>query len=299
MNLRFTAIFRRVVTQPLEAAVAFLFYVFFRLLPLDWASVIGGFLGRTLGPILPASRRARRNLAMAFPDKPDAERATILSAMWDNLGRVAGEVPHLARLKVYEAASRVDVRGAEALDAIRDAGKPVMMFGGHFANWEILPYVVAQRGVALDFAYRQANNPYVERLYQAIRKPAGGGLVPKGAAGARQMLKAIDAGRSLGFLIDQKMNDGIAVPFFGCDAMTATAMADFALRCASPVVPVMVERLAGAHFRVTVCPPLEVALSGERHVDVAAIMTAVNATLEDWIRARPAQWLWLHNRWPE
>jgi KDO2-lipid IV(A) lauroyltransferase len=28
-------------------------------------------------------------------------------------------------------------------------------------------------------------------------------------------------------------------------------------------------------------------------------MTEVNALLESWIRERPAQWLWLHRRWPE
>jgi KDO2-lipid IV(A) lauroyltransferase len=29
------------------------------------------------------------------------------------------------------------------------------------------------------------------------------------------------------------------------------------------------------------------------------MMLAVNQQLEDWIRDRPGQWLWLHNRWPD
>ena len=28
-------------------------------------------------------------------------------------------------------------------------------------------------------------------------------------------------------------------------------------------------------------------------------LQGVNAMIEDWIRARPEQWLWLHRRWPE
>ena len=38
---------------------------------------------------------------------------------------------------------------------------------------------------------------------------------------------------------------------------------------------------------------------GDRAADTLALMTAINARLESWIRERPDQWLWLHNRWPE
>ena len=55
-------------------------------------------------------------------------------------------------------------------------------------------------------------------------------------------------------LVDQKMNDGIAVPFFGRDAMTAPALAQIALKFRCPVVPAKVERIKGARFRIIVYP---------------------------------------------
>ena len=61
---------------------------------------------------------------------------------------------------------------------------------------------------------------------------------------------------------------------------------------------VRVERLGGAHFRVTCYPPLEKPDSGDRQADIVALMGMVNATLGDWVRERPEQWLWIHNRWP-
>ena len=39
--------------------------------------------------------------------------------------------------------------------------------------------------------------------------------------------------------------------------------------------------------------------SGDHDADVAAIMAAVKARLEEWIRARPEHWAWLHRRWPD
>jgi KDO2-lipid IV(A) lauroyltransferase len=65
------------------------------------------------------------------------------------------------------------------------------------------------------------------------------------------------------------------------------------------VLPVQVERLGGARFRLTVHPPLAIARTGNLAKDLRDTMAAANALLEDWIRQRPGQWLWLHRRWPD
>ena len=59
-----------------------------------------------------------------------------------------------------------------------------------------------------------------------------------------------------------------------------------------------IEMVGGARFRVTITPPEFVPDTGDREADVLAYMTRINALLESWIRERPEQWLWLHNRWP-
>jgi KDO2-lipid IV(A) lauroyltransferase len=100
-------------------------------------------------------------------------------------------------------------------------------------------------------------------------------------------------------LTDQKMNDGIPVPFFGRPAMTAPALAVLALRFDCVVLPARVERLGGAHFRLTVFPPLALPRSGDSHADAAALMAQVNAILESWVRDRPQEWFWVHRRWPD
>ena len=289
----------RYLFLPLEAAAALLVYSLMRVLSIDMASALGGWLGRTVGPHIPISARAVKNLSAAFPEKSPAEIATIVRAMWDNLGRVAAEYPHLGEINVYDPEGRVEVSGFEYADLLRDDGRGGIFFSGHIANWEILSLGATQRGVPLDRVYREANNRLVEWLYKHGRAAVEGALIPKGSAGARVLLRSLEDNRHIAMMVDQKMNDGIPVPFFGRDVMTAPALAELALRYDCPVVPARVERLKGAHFRLLVYPPLELVKTGDRRADVAANMAQVNAILEQWIRDTPEQWLWLHNRWPD
>jgi len=289
----------RYLFHPLEAAMALVVYSLMRVLSIDMASALGGWLGRTVGPHIPVSARAVKNLSAAFPEKSPAEIATIVRAMWDNLGRMAAEYPHLGEINVYDPEGRVEVSGFEYVDLLREDGRGGIFFSGHIANWEILSLGATQRGVPLDRVYREANNRLVEWLYQHGRAAVEGALIPKGSAGARVLLRSLEDNRHIAMMVDQKMNDGIPVPFFGRDVMTAPALAELALRYDCPVVPARVERLKGAYFRLLIYPPLELVKTGDRQADVAANMAQVNAILEQWIRDTPEQWLWLHNRWPD
>ncbi|MFP6734790.1 MAG: lauroyl acyltransferase [Rhodospirillales bacterium] len=281
-----------------EAAAAWLLYGLFALLPVDAASWLGGALGRLVGPHLGVTRNARRNLKRVFPEMQGAELERIISAMWDNLGRTAGEHPHLEKFDPYGAGSRVEVAGIEHMDALRDDGIAGIFFAGHLANWELPPLAGTKRGLVVHAVYRRANNPFFDTIVQKGRAVLGGDLFPKGSEGAKATLRALRRGDHMAMLVDQKMNDGISVPFLGLDAMTAPAVAQLAYRYECPLVPARVERLGGAHFRVTCYPPLEKPDSGDRQADIVALMGMVNATLGDWVRERPEQWLWIHNRWP-
>lgn len=47
----------------------------------------------------------------------------ILGDMWDNLGRVIGEFPHISKLDIYND-SRVQLEGIEQIDRIREGARP-------------------------------------------------------------------------------------------------------------------------------------------------------------------------------
>src|SRR5580704_1578383 len=282
----------------IEAWLAALLFGGFGLLPLDRASALGGALARAIGPRLGLTKRARLNLRRALPELDAAATDAIVRGMWDNLGRVAAEYPHLRKIKVFAGDGRVETRGLEHLDRALAAGRRVILFSGHLANWEIAALAGGQYGLDIAQIYRAANNPLVDRLVGRLRGDQGE-LIPKGAVASRRAVAALRRGGHLSLLVDQKMNDGIAVPFFGRSAMTAPALALFALHYDCDVLPVRIERTEGAHFRLTAYPPIALPDSGDRDAGVLALMTAVNGTLEAWIRERPEQWFWLHRRWPD
>lgn len=286
------------LSQRLEGIGARALFALVGLLPRALASAVGGRIARSIGPRLAITRRARRHLARAMPELSLDQQDRVLGDMWDNLGRVAFEYPHIARIRVYGPASPVEIIGVEHLDTAVAQGKPVILFSGHLANWEIGALAVVQRGLHLLQIYRAANNPVVEAMMVDFRKSIGVEAVPKGAKGGRRSATVIKSGGVMGLLVDQKMNDGIPVPFFGRDAWTAPALAKLALRYDAVVIPWRVERLPSSTFRLRVLPPLELADTGDGAVDVKRAMTQVNAVLEDWIRETPGQWFWLHRRWP-
>ncbi|MBT3536382.1 MAG: lysophospholipid acyltransferase family protein [Rhodospirillaceae bacterium] len=282
----------------LEYCLARCFWALLTALPIAAASNVGAALGTAIGLLPILARRVERNLILAMPDLKPRERAAIRAGVWRNLGRTIAELPHLPDFTLTDQpprAGQIQVIGTANLEGREGS----LLFGGHLANWELMYLVTAKLGRPMHVVYRAANNPLIDQWLWHVREGSSLGALAKGASAARGILAALNKGETVGMLVDQKMNDGIEVTFFGHPAMTAPALAQLALRRNLPVIPVRCERLGGAAFRVTIHEPMVYATGNDQTADITALMGQVNDLMEDWIRARPEQWLWPHNRWPK
>lgn len=272
--------------------------VLLRLLPTGWASALGGALFRAAGPLTGLHRLAERNTRIAFPELSPAERRRLLRDQWDNVGRTLFEFPLTDR--ITPATGRVEVVGRERFEALKDAGEGAVLVSGHFANWEVMAAVIADTGLPCRVTYRAANNPYFDRRIIETRARYGVKLfAPKGGGeGGRDVLETLKGGEAVSFLNDQKFNTGVEAPFFGAPARTAGGPTRLALRFGAKLHPMSVRRLPGARFRVTIHPPLELVVTGDRERDLQAGVTALNAFVEARVREAPAEWFWVHKRWP-
>ncbi len=280
-----------------EAGVFFAFMAMFRVIGLPLAARMGGWIGRNLLAHLPPDRVARANLLAALPDRTDAERDAIRMTMWDNLGRVVAEYPHLDKFKATGENPRITVSFPPGLTVEDLKGHAVLFLSAHLANWEMLPIAGEEMGINGAAVVRPPNNPYVADWVARQRSINGPDTLIAKHNAARQMLSQLRGEKVLYMLVDQKLREGIMVPFFGRDAPTTPAPAALALKFGARIILVANRRLPGSRFHVTVQPPLEFTPSGDETLDIAALTAAITLRIEEMVRADPGQWLWIHNRW--
>mgnify|MGYP003111574259 CR=1 FL=1 len=267
--------FARRLAWRLEVAAYDAITALARLFPIDAVSDFGAAALGRLGPMTSAHRVAVRNLQIAFPDLAPSEIDALAAEQWRQIGRTFAEFPIIDRIE------------------------PVVFVSGHLSNWEIMPAVIAHSGVVCHMTYRAANNPYFDKRIRDNRFRYGVRLfAPKGGDGARELLDALGRGESVALMNDQKFNGGVAAPFFGRLAHTAPGPSRLALRFDTVLQPMSVQRLDKARFRVIVHPPIKPLVTGDRAADIARSVERINTFMEERIAERPAEWFWVHKRWP-
>ncbi len=292
----------RIADESLAALVRGAFALVRALGP-DRASNLGGAGARLIAPLTPANRIARENIAAAFPEKSEAERAAILRESWDNLGRTACEYVHLGALWDHDPEDfnrgriLMDEATAERFLQLRDDGRSALFFAAHLANWELPAVAARMHGLDAASLYRTPNNRAIARDILAMRRDVMGELIPAGIAAPIRMMEVLDAGVHVGMLVDQRFGRGPKIRFLGRPATANPLVARLARRFDVPVHGTRAIRLPGNRFRLELTEAITLPRDARGQVDVDAATQAINDVVEGWIREHPGQWLWQHRRW--
>lgn len=262
-------------------------------LKIDHASNLMGFVFRKIGPYLSASKVARKNLSSCFPDMTKEMQDILICKIWDNIGRIAGEMTHWHRINESEFNERIEVLDNSNGEFFE--GRASLVLSAHYGNWEIYPQFFLRNKVRHSMVYRHANNPFVDRMIKHIRSKSGGTFIAKGVNGMRDIIYSIKEGKHIGMLVDQKINTGIMVPFFGRAAPTTPSPATLSLKFECPIFMTRVIRKNGARYIVEIDEPLRF----DKSTSHEEIMHQINKRLEEWIMEYPEQWFWVHKRWKQ
>lgn len=286
--------------RKLEYAAAWPFIKILGILPRSLSRDLAIFLSQVVYLLHGKLRRVgMRNLAMAFPEKSEAERKRILRGVFKSLGRELAELCQFPRYSLENVEQVVVYDGLENYEHAYARKKGVLFLTAHFGGWELSAFTHSLHGHWMYVVMRPMDNPYLDRLLQSYRTMHGNKTVNKDDF-VRGLLAAMKAGEVVGILMDTNMTppQGVFVDFFGIPACTASGLARIALRTDAAVVPTFtIWDESMGKYRLRFDPAMELVRTGNLEADITENTQRFTKVIEDYARRYPDQWLWVHRRW--
>jgi Kdo2-lipid IVA lauroyltransferase/acyltransferase len=284
----------------LQFAFVWCLLKFLGALPLPVSRFVAWRLAAILIWFLPSLRRtALFNLHLAFPDRTDARRKRILRRLVKRLGWMAAEFAHIPHFTRERMEQLVVLDGFENYAAAEQRGKGVIFFTGHTGAWEIMPVAFSLLHHPVYFLARAIANRRVDALIESYRCRTGNRPIEKNQS-ARAILRVLADGGSLGILADHNTmpEEAVFVDFFGVPAATTSGVARLALRTDCAVVPSYMywdDNLRKHRLRFQ--PAVKLIRTANEETDVRENTALFTKEIEEFVRAHPDQWLWMHKRW--
>lgn len=260
-------------------------------LPFEWQMAIGRNFGRLLSRIgKERSKITRRNLEICFPQMSDAERDELIRKNYESLGTAFVEIamaywgPSAKLHKIFT------INGEQHLWAAKQAGKGVLVVGGHMTSLELLLRLFSERWPSA-VLYKPNHNDFFE-MYSFNKRARY--CKPIGNKNLRAFLEHMKNGGFAIYLSDQDygMKNSTFAPFFGVQAATIKRPPEYIRYSGALVTPIIFGRKAdGSGYHVDVLPPQDYP-TGDEVQDA----TLLNQWVEQNIRLHPEQYLWQHRR---
>jgi KDO2-lipid IV(A) lauroyltransferase len=241
---------------------------------------------------------ARRNLEGAFPELDARQREAILRRSYRNLARTLMEAIWGARAGAGALLDRVAFDNPEVIEKYRAARQSVVLLTAHVCNWEWLLLAAGARfGVPIDAVYKPLRLKGADTFSRRMRSRFGGNPIAFENF-VFELLKRAGQARAYGLLADQtpvKRVPKYWTRFLNRDTAFFLGPERIARFLEAPVLYVEMLRTGLGRYRVRLHvlaePPFDAEDDGTR------IAQAYAKGLEATIRAHPADWLWLHNKW--
>jgi Kdo2-lipid IVA lauroyltransferase/acyltransferase len=270
------------------------------LLPRPAARFVAAKLAVVAYALRPRLRRvADFNLQIAFPEASEPERQRIVRGMIRQMGWLGSEFSQFPKYTRENIERIVVIDGAENFEEGKRRGKGVLFLTGHMSAWELSSFAHALYGHPLHFLVRPLANRRVDALVNRYRCLSGNEPIEKNRS-ARTILKILREGGTVGILADVNtiVEEGVFVDFFGVPASTTSGLARIALRTDAAVVPGFISwDEKQRKYRLRFEPAVQLSRTENEQADIRENTARFMRVIEDYIRAHPDQWLWVHKRW--
>tara|TARA_B100000674_G_C37906126_1_gene946224 strand:- start:158 stop:1018 length:861 start_codon:yes stop_codon:yes gene_type:complete len=274
--------------------IKFIFLIF-ELIGYRSSSNLGFIIGKFIGPIFRSKKSIVKNLKKANLDN-NLDLDKLANNILGNYGRIFAEYVYLKDFRNNSLNKYISIDGYKYLEEIKRSKKKVVFVSGHFNNFELMAMQIEKSGIDLAAIYRPLNNPYLNKTMEEIRiKYICKKQIKKGRAGTREIINNLNKGTAIALMIDQRVREGVKVPFFKHLATTTTIPAQLIKKYNCDLVPIYIERNKSNHFKMYVSEPIKIS----KTKNISEITGHLNKILEKMIRKNIDQWIWTHDRWKD
>lgn len=267
-------------------------------LPLAAALAVGRGAGFIMGSVLRIRRPdAYDAMKQSFPEKSDAEIQRILKDMYRNYGMSVVESLRMPHTDIETLKKRMVMVNTHYLDQVLSEGRGFLSVTAHTGHWEGMAALVSAYGYPLAIIVKALKPPALNDWVVASRVRFGTQVLERKGS-LRPAMRWLKSNQGVGFMLDQnaRKGQGVFVNFFGRPCCTTDGLAKMAIHTGVKVVPAFSFRKPDYTSEVIVGAPLTPPTDPTPE-NIQAFTQTCSDAVEDFIRAHPEQWIWIHRRW--
>ena len=272
------------------------------ILPLSWLPfsvlyVFSDFFFVVLYRVFGYRRRVvQANLRNSFPEKSEAELSQLEQLFYRHLCDVIVETLKTFSISEKEMRKRFVLRNPEVADTFYAQGRSVMLFGGHYNNWEWIAVGLKLHVRHMTYGlYKPLSNTFFDQKIRMSRGRFGMQLVPYKET--RSFLEHYQGEPAMTiFAIDQSPNSASRchwMTFLHQDTGVPFGLEKFAKEFDTPVIFCRLDKVKRGHYVVS----FELLTDQPVAMPDRWIIESATRKLEGVIREVPQYWLWSHKRW--
>ena len=285
---------KKTIAYFFQSIIIYSFFLISKIIGLKISRLIFSYIFIKIGNLFKSKKIISENLDKIDPSLSSKEKGNIIKKMWSNYGKTFIEYAHLKKLK--NKTDHISIKNKYIIEDILKDKKPVIFISGHFANYELMSMELRRANIKLATIYRPLNNFFLNPYMEYVRKNfVCENQIKKGLNGVKEALGYLKNNYSVALMVDQRVSEGLKIPFFKNDAYTTTLPAQFSYRFNCKIVPIYIARKNDDSFEMEILSPIDLPsnVKGQKEV----VSKKINKVIEELILRDPSQWILTHNRW--
>ena len=275
----------------IQSILIYIFFITSRIIGLKLSRNLFSFIFIKFGKFFKSQKIIIQNLERITKNLDNNNKEKVIEKMWSNYGKTFIEYVHLNYFR--KNSNHIEIMNKDIIKDLVKNNKKAIFISGHFANYELMSMELTKLNLKLATIYRPLNNIFLNPFMVNLRKKfVCKNQIKKGLNGVKHSLNYMKKNYSIALMVDQRLSEGVRLPFFNELASTTSLPAQLAIKFKCDIIPIYISRKDDDRFKMEIMKPIKINSNKKDE-----ITKQINEVLEKLIIRDPSQWILTHNRW--